>query len=102
MGLQHNPRPRPLFLARGTYRQRRLRDAARLLPVLGGVLWMIPLLWPRGADGQLVSVALLYIFGVWAGLIGMAFVLARWLGPDEDSRAETSPPEAGPVGAPDA
>ena len=80
--------PRPLFLARGTYRQRRLRDAARLLPILGGLLWMIPLLWPRGPDGQLVSVALLYIFGVWAGLIGLACVLSRLVHEDEDSQPE--------------
>ena len=89
--------PRPLFLARGTYRQRRLRDAARLLPVVGALLWMIPVLWPRGADGQLVSVALIYIFGVWAGLIGLAFVLSRLLREDED----TPIPEQ-PAGAPDA
>ena len=82
--------PRPLFLARGTYRQRRLRDAARLLPILGGVLWMIPLLWPRGADGQLVSVALLYIFGVWAGLTLLAFVLSRILREDQDQPSEES------------
>ncbi len=80
-------RPSPLFLARGTYRQRRLRDAAKLLPVVGGLLWMIPLLWPRGPDGQLVSVALLYIFGIWAGLIGLAFVLSRLLRADEDQQA---------------
>lgn len=88
MGLPVARVPRPLFLARGTYRQRRLRDAARLLPVLGGLLWMIPLLWPRGPDGQLVSVALLYIFGVWAGLIGLACVLSRLVREDEDSQTE--------------
>ncbi len=81
-------RPRPLFLARGTYRQRRLRDAARLLPLAGALLWMIPLLWPRGPDGQLVSVALLYIFGIWAGLIALAFVLSRGLRDDDDAPAD--------------
>lgn len=85
-------RPRPLFLARGTYRQRRLRDAVKLLPVVGALLWMIPLLWPRGADGQLVSVALLYIFGVWAGLIGLACILSRMVHDDEDQPA--GPPDA--------
>ena len=88
MGVQPNQRHRPLFLARGTYRQRRLRDAARLLPVLGGLLWMIPLLWPRGPDGQLVSVALLYIFGSWAGLIGLAGILSRMMHEDEDAQVE--------------
>jgi hypothetical protein len=89
--------PRPLFLARGTYRQRRLRDAARLLPVMGALLWMIPLLWPRGADGQLVSLALLYIFGVWAGLIALTLILSRALRTDDDI-----PGPEQPAGPPDA
>lgn len=80
--------PRPLFLARGTYRQRRLRDAALLLPILGALLWMIPLVWPRGPDGQLVSLALLYIFGVWAGLIGLAWILSRLVREDGDTPPE--------------
>lgn len=35
----------PLFLARADYRRRRLRDAARLLPVVGALLMLLPLLW---------------------------------------------------------
>ncbi len=38
---------RPLFLARAPYRRRRLRDAARLLPVVGGFLLLLPLLTLR-------------------------------------------------------
>nr|WP_294614957.1 hypothetical protein [uncultured Roseovarius sp.] len=34
----------PVFLARRTYRRRRLADGARLLPVIGTVLFFIPLL----------------------------------------------------------
>lgn len=65
--------PPPVFLERQSYRRRRLIDAARLLPILGGVLFAIPLLWPRGqgggADPVPTSSASLYIFAVWAGLI---------------------------------
>jgi len=76
---------RPVFLGQARYRQRRLRDAARLLPVLGVVLWMIPLLWPRGpGGGTLNSDALIYMFAVWIALIVTALLMSRWLVRDED------------------
>jgi len=79
-------RPGPLFVGRTSYRQRRLRDAARLLPLLGLILWLIPLLWPREPGAaQETSFALLYIFGVWAGLILLSLVLSRRLRADEDA-----------------
>jgi hypothetical protein len=73
----------PLFLGRGSYRQRRLADAARLLPVLGGVLLMLPLLWPRAGaeDVPRTSSAILYLFGCWTLLVLAAAVLAAWLDP---------------------
>lgn len=80
-----NPdRPRsPLFLQRQSYRRRRLMDAARFLPVLGLVLWAVPLLWSSGdEDGVASSGALTYIFGIWMGLILAAFVLSLRLRPD--------------------
>lgn len=63
-------RAQNLFLERETYRMRRLLDAGRVLPVLGIALWLVPLLW-LGApgDGVPMSVALIYVFGVWALLI---------------------------------
>jgi Cu/Ag efflux pump CusA len=71
---------RPVFLGRQSYRRRRLRDAAQLLPVLGSALWLIPLLWPTGVgEGVLNSTALLYVFGVWIGLILCALVLSLLL-----------------------
>jgi hypothetical protein len=81
------PKP-PLFLARASYRQRRLRDAARLLPVIAGILWMIPLLWPRGqvagaGAAQSTSGAIIYFFGVWVLLILCAAFLARRVRPDK-------------------
>ena len=74
----------PLFLAPAPYRRRRLRDAARLLPFAGALLFMLPMLWGRegggtGPDG-------LYLFGVWGLLIASAGWLSRRLG-DEDPPA---------------
>lgn len=69
-----------VFLERETYRRRRIMDAARLLPILGLALFAIPLLWPTPADvaasGEPVpmSAAVLYVFGVWAFLIVLAFL----------------------------
>lgn len=84
-------RPRaPLFLARAVYRKRRLRDAARLLPLLGFFLLVLPLLWDA-APGSGAGQTVVYIFGVWAGLIGLAAYLAPGLArPDVDDQTEDS------------
>ena len=75
-------RPEPLFLARETYRRRRFIDAMRLLPVLGVVLFVVPLLGAGG--GRSTALGGLYVFAVWLGLIGGAALLTRRLarGPD--------------------
>ena len=103
------PKPGPVFLERTGYRQRRLVDAIRLLPVLGAALWAVPLLW---RSGQTVgSVALLYVFGAWVLLVILAALLSRALGrsgwgaigpggaDDDDGRP---PAAAAPAVAPDA
>ena len=46
----------PLFLARRAYRLRRLTDAARLLPVIGTFLILLPVFW-RGPGAALPSTA---------------------------------------------
>jgi hypothetical protein len=85
------PKP-PVFLGRESYRQRRIRDAARMTPVIGAVLWAVPLLWERGtADGVRTSQALIYIFAVWALLIVIALVLSRLLRPDQDDTERADP-----------
>ena len=70
-----------LFLERRSYRMRRMMDAIRLLPVLGLCLWLVPVLWPRSADGAdaaiSTSTALMYIFSIWMGLGLISWVL--WL-----------------------
>ena len=74
--------PENLSLERRGYRRRRLRDAVRLLPVLGVFLWMFPLFWPvgdRAAPAVVpMSSAMIYLFTVWLIMIvvGGAFWLA--------------------------
>jgi hypothetical protein len=70
---------RPLFLARAPYRRRRLRDAARLLPVLGLFLLLLPLLWTPDAQVALSSGDVIYFFAVWLVLIGLAAAFAPGL-----------------------
>jgi hypothetical protein len=71
---------RPVFLERRGYRRRRVMDAARMLPVAGLFLLLMPLLW-AGAHGGVAGTAGagLYVFGVWGGLIAAALVFARAL-----------------------
>lgn len=78
----------PLFLARAVYRKRRLRDAARMLPIFGFVLLM-PLLW------NVSSRAWVYVFAVWLGLIVLAALLARGLGQDSDEIRRESAEDLG-------
>lgn len=66
----------PLFLTRSTYRRRRLMDAARLFPVIGGVLFVLPVLW---ASGSGTASGVLYLFGVWALLIACTAAFSRRL-----------------------
>lgn len=70
---------RPLFLARAPYRRRRLRDAARLLPVLGSFLLLLPLLWSPDSRMSLRSGDVVYFFSVWLVLIGLAAAFAPGL-----------------------
>lgn len=76
------PRP-PLFLARAVYRLRRRRDAARLVPLVGLFLFLLPLLWGAARAGGSV----VFVFVVWALLIAMAALLA----PGLDDRTEAAP-----------
>ncbi|THD82880.1 hypothetical protein E7811_12040 [Aliigemmobacter aestuarii] len=74
-------RPRaPLFLPRRSYRARRMRDAARLLPVAGLFLFFLPMLWaPATTEARDTAPDGIYLFLVWAGLIVIAALMARGL-----------------------
>lgn len=63
-----------IFLAKETYRKRRMRDLARAVPLFGTVLLMIPLLWAQPAS---TSGAVVYVFCVWIFLILLAGVISR-------------------------
>lgn len=76
-------KPAAVFVQQRTYKRRRMADAARMLPILGGILFMIPLLW---LDTTTMTTArvMVYLFVVWAALAGIAGLLSRRLGPEED------------------
>lgn len=96
------PRP-PLFLERESYRRRRLMDGARILPVIGLVLFLLPALW-RAETGPETASEALYLFAIWALLILTAALLARPLRrtsapqPDSTPEPDSPPPHATPTG----
>lgn len=82
------PRSEPLFLARETYRRRRVMDAARFLPAAAAFLFTVPVLWARSTG---TAAGMLYLFGAWLVLILVAGAVARALpylrGADRDDAA---------------
>lgn len=87
--MSREPLRAPLFLEREGYRRRRRADAARLLPVLGVFLLMLPLFPGPGAFGT--AAALVWLFGVWVGLIVLAFLLGRRMRRAPQEGAEAAP-----------
>lgn len=61
----------------GRHQARRLIEALKVLPVLGLVLFGMPLLWP---DTGQTSDAMIYFFSVWLALVLAAAWLARRIG----------------------
>ncbi len=83
--------PQPLFLEQRSYRQRRVRDVARVLPVIGTILWIFPLLWPRtGMEAATTGYAAQFIFGVWIFLIILSAFVSRAIQSEE---GEANAPE---------
>ncbi|MCT4684599.1 MAG: hypothetical protein N4A39_12825 [Roseicyclus sp.] len=72
---------RRLFLERRTYRQNRLQDAARLLPVLALVLFFAPIFIRGEAEpgGPQLATWLVYYFAVWLGMIALTAFVSRSL-----------------------
>jgi hypothetical protein len=84
---------KPVFLARASYRQRRLQDLARLLPVLAAVLFVMPLIWKlAGNEGRGTSDVMIFLFVIWSGLIAIAALISRRLKlePESDTGKEES------------
>ncbi len=77
------PPREPLFLARRNYRRRRFIDAIRLVPILGGLLFLIPILNMSGGGSTLWGG--MYLFLSWLGLIVLSAALVRLVGPDDGS-----------------
>ncbi len=81
-------RPEPAPPAR-----QRLRDAARLLPLAGAFLFLMPGLWaPNAPPGTGTAHGGLYLFAVWFGLILGAALLSRPLSAEAE-REERGPRE---------
>lgn len=79
------PDPGPVFLERRTYRRRRLADAARVLPLIGTALISVPLLWERSGDAAAPTAhVMVYLFVVWAALVGASALISARLRPEED------------------
>ena len=77
---------RPMFLARDPYRRRRLRDAARLLPVFGAFLMILPVLRsPPDAAPRVTSGDVVYFFLIWLMLVLAAAGFAPGLSAGEDA-----------------
>lgn len=90
------PRIPPLFLRRASYRQRRRRDAARLLPVIGLFLMLLPVLWaPQNTFSRDTAPDGIYLFVVWALLIAVAMLISRSLNTAGDGDDPDAPPGPG-------
>ncbi|MBD3678643.1 MAG: hypothetical protein HUJ27_09600 [Rhodobacteraceae bacterium] len=62
-----------------------MADASRILPVVGVVLFLLPLLW----TGARTASGAIYLFLVWGALILVAALLAR---PLDRLQREDAPP----------
>lgn len=65
-------------------RSRKTREIALVLPVIGVALLLTPVLKAFTANDEAshLTSSMLFIFGVWAGLIVAAFILSRALVPE--------------------
>jgi hypothetical protein len=90
------------FLPRSGYRLRRLHDAARLLPLFGLFLLVLPMLWsPVGDDMRRTASDGLYLFAVWIALILAAAMFARPLSRGDRGEQTSSDPTTDPAGGSD-
>ncbi len=82
--MKPGPKHPPLLLEPRRYRRKRFMDAAYVLPILGFVLWILPVLkGPAKPPGGETAGGMIYLFVIWAGLILGAFILSRTLRSDD-------------------
>lgn len=68
------------FLGRDSYRMRRVMDAARILPLFGLILLLLPLMRHSPEfEAPPTATESVYLFAVWAALILAAFLFSLWL-----------------------
>ena len=72
-----------------SHRRKALRDAARLLPFLGLILFLLPAIWaPTPENPRSTAMDGIYLFAAWLTLIVIARTLAKGLRdpdpPEED------------------
>ncbi|SET69618.1 hypothetical protein [Paracoccus homiensis] len=93
---------KPLFLERASFRRRRLGDAARVLPILALIGFMLPVWWLP--DAVSFASGIVWLFGLWAALIVAIFALHRALIRAEAAtiRASGTPPSEADWDRPDA
>jgi Sec-independent protein secretion pathway component TatC len=75
--------------------RQRTRDAALILPILGAFLLISPAASVFDSTSTVLGlpVVVLYVFGVWLGMIVAALALARRLSAQEDRRGPADAPE---------
>ena len=65
------------------YRRQRITDAARLLPVIGFFLFILPVLATSGSDSVTTAGGFVFVFSIWGILIVASALLSLWLGRDD-------------------
>jgi hypothetical protein len=88
--------PKTVFLQRDTYRRRRIGDAIKLLPIVGLVLFFMPLILGTPDRPAQTSSLGLFIFFSWCVLIGMSVLLVALF-----NRVPNRPQETAQKGAED-
>ncbi|WP_052245129.1 hypothetical protein [Halocynthiibacter namhaensis] len=80
--------PSRLFLEWESYRRKRAMDAANLLPILGLLMFLVPILVSSGRDSISASGAMLYLFLAWCLLIVFSFWVSHLLRAREETLAQ--------------
>ncbi|MFD1797324.1 hypothetical protein ACFSC1_15170 [Paracoccus aurantiacus] len=84
------PNDRPIFLERAAYRRRRLKDAARILPIVTLAALLLPVwLMPDALSG---AGGMIWLFALWLLVIAVSAVLHRRLSAKPARSLPPAPP----------